>query len=211
MDVTANDPRWVKLLDTIHADVFFIGLNWGAAKSGKTPNVRSYRFDAEFLNFHETLPHKTKGNQFLKNFQWHLSPEAVTDGKQMWGGSSHLWGGYLTDIYKGIPTSNQNDLAELIDNTESAAVMLDVMYDLLDEELKILQGPMKPVLACLGRKAEHLVRTRYEPLGFTVRYVPHPGGRANVSHEERAKEFIELDQAVAQAKQRVETVKGASI
>lgn len=195
-DVAADDPRWDDLLSQIHADICFISINWGSARVDRAVDRRSYRFDADFLNFHEHVPHRNEKDALLNRFHRFIAPYTDRTGEVEEFCAEHLWGGHLTDLYKGIPTPNQADLSARL-GKQHRRVLLDIMLHLLEEELGILRGPVKPVLACLGRSVEGPVRAHFEPLGYEVRYVPHYSGAANhVTLAQRREAFRELDRTV---------------
>lgn len=199
-DIGADDPRWEALRAQIHADVFFISINWGSAKTGEPVSPRSYRFGTDFLNFHEHAPHRNDKNALLTKFSRFLHHFTDADGVVEEFSAPQLSGGYLTDLYKGIPTPTQ-DVLETVLGSEHRSVVLEVMLELLHEELSILAGPVRPVLACLGRAAEGPVRQHFEPLGYEVLYIPHYSGAANhVPLAERREAFSRLDAAVSRAK-----------
>lgn len=195
-DVQDDDPRWTNLLHEIHADVFFISINWGGTGKDQPVDRRSYRFDSDFLNFHEHVPHHNEKDQLLTRFHRFIAPYTDAAGETEEFCAEHLWGGYLTDLYKGIPTPDQRGLDVGL-TRDQRRVLRDVMLQILEEELRILSGPVKPVLACIGRKVEGPVRRHFEMQGYTVVYLPHYSGSANgVQLPARREAFRTLDHAV---------------
>ena len=108
--------------------------------------------------------------------------------------------GYLTDLYKGISVPTQDAIVERL-GAEHCGLVLDVMLELLHEELAILRGPLKPVLACLSRDVEAPIREHFAPLGYEVVYVPSSSAATGAVplHERRAA-FARIDEALARAK-----------
>ncbi|NLB47317.1 MAG: hypothetical protein GX814_06210 [Microbacteriaceae bacterium] len=90
-DVADDDPRWADLLEKIHADVFFISINWGSAKRGLPITPRSYRFDTDFLNFHENVPHRNTRDALLNRFERFIAPFTDEQGTEPFC-ASHLSG-----------------------------------------------------------------------------------------------------------------------
>lgn len=199
-DVEAADPRWADLRERIHADVFFISINWGNARAKRPVDALSYRFDADFLNFHEHAPRSRQSNDMLRRFQRFIAPYRDAAGEPEDFCAQHLWGGYFTDLYKGIPTPTQAQLATLL-GTENKQVVLQIMLELLEEELEIVEGPAKPVLACIGGSVLGPVRGHFAPKGYEVLSVPHwSGANARTPIDTFRAAFEKLDVAVAGAK-----------
>lgn len=195
-DVHADDVRWNQLLPQLHSDVVFISLNWGGTKAGTTPTPQSYRFGSDFLNFHENVPKPGMRSTLQSKFRRFIEPFTDQDGPETVCATS-LHGGYMTDLYKGIPTTTQDTLRQALPRG-ARRVIADAMLDLLAEELRMLTADVRPVLACIGRAVEHPVRERFTPLGYQVLYLPHYSGAANhVPMSERRTAFQALDRAVA--------------
>lgn len=97
-----------------------------------------------------------------------------------------LGGGYLTALYKGVPDSSQGELAALL-GSDHPGLLLDVMLELLHEEIAVLRGPIRPVIACPGEGVDASVRPHFEPLGYRVVHIPQAGdGASPIAAAERA-------------------------
>lgn len=115
-----------------------------------------------------------------------------------WAGTQRA-SGYLTDLYKGISVPTQDAIVERL-GAEHCGLVLDVMLELLHEELAILRGPVKPVLACLSREVEAPIREHFAPLGYEVVYVPSSSAATGaVPLDERRAAFARIDEALARA------------
>lgn len=120
----------------------------------------------------------------------------------------YLSGSYRTELYKGLSTATRQGLDERAGEVLGPLV-LEVMIELLHEELAIVAGAARPVLACRGRASEAPVRAHFEPLGYEVVYFPHADDGAadsqsadiHPSAEEHRRALARLNEAVSRARQ----------
>lgn len=119
--------RYEDLAGIIHADVIFVALNKGKNPIGQT--------ETDWANFHSGRRDYTLA-------------QAIRAAD---GGMAKLWGAYMTDLYKGLPTRTGTELAEWLDSTRSPTrdQVEKTMCDLLEKEIAIL-GARDPLLVCLG-------------------------------------------------------------
>lgn len=119
-----------------------------------------------------------------------------------------LSGSYRTELYKGLSATTRRGLDERAGEVLGPLV-LEVMIELLHEELAIVAGGARPVLACRGRASEAPIRTHFEPLGYEVVYLPHiddvavdaQGPAPSVPAEEHRLAITLLNEAVSRARQ----------
>lgn len=131
---------WDRIGKVIHADVIFLGLNKGVASIGDTT--------VPWSNFHTG-----KRDYMLAEA---LRPD---DARQTTTG---LWGGYMTDFFKGLPTPGADGLRHLLDSmtVDRRQQTIAAMVEIFCEELAII-GATDPLIICLGDDAysqarEHL-------------------------------------------------------